>query len=203
MTHVPKVLIFGHSFIKRLQQRTEADPLNFKPDLDLKQCSVVFKGFGGLTLGIRSHAKKTHFYALVDRLLRYSAYDIIVCQLGGNDISCDTSPKELAHALAEFVEYVKTLYGIKVVYICSVFTRHKPRGLTAEYYEIFRLETNVLLQDSALTSTFTFWPHKRIFNSPHTLFLEDGTHLNDLGTKKFFNSLRRAVIFAVEQYQSE
>ena len=64
MAYVPKVLVFGHSFVKRLKQRTEAEPLKFKPDLDLKQCRVVFKGFGGLNLGIADPVKKTYFYRL-------------------------------------------------------------------------------------------------------------------------------------------
>lgn len=204
MAYVPNVLIFGHSFIKRLKHRTEAEPLNFKPDLNLRQCNVVLKGFGGLNLGIKNPAKKRYFYTVVDELFRYSEHDILICQLGGNDISYDTSPRELADAIIEFGQYVRDLYRVKIVYVCSVFTRHKPRGISAEDYEKFRVETNVLLEKYTQTDDgITFWLHKRIFNSPHYLFVEDGTHLNDIGTKKLYKSLRQASIFAVEKYQSK
>ena len=95
-------------------------------------------------------------------------------------------------------------YGVKEVYVCSLFTRHKPRGISAEDYESFRVETNVLLEKYTQTDDgITFWIHKRIFNSPHYLFIEDGTHLNDIGTKKLYKSLRQAAIFAVEKYRSK
>lgn len=121
-----------------------------------------------------------------------------------NDISYTISPQELADAVIEFGQYVRDNYGVKVVYVCSLFTRHKPRGISAEDYESFRVETNELLEKYTQTDDgITFWIHKRIFNSPHYLFVEDGTHLNDIGTKKLYKSLRQAAIFAVEKYRSK
>ena len=128
----------------------------------------------------------------MDKVKGYSEHDIVICQLGGSDISYTSSPQELADAVIEFGQYERDNYGVKVVYVCSLFMRHKPRGISAEDCKYTQTDDGI-----------TFWIHKRIFNSPHYLFVEDGTHLNDIGTKKLYKSLRQAVIFAVEKYRSK
>lgn len=77
-------------------------------------------------------------------------------------------------------------------------------GLVRKIMNLLEYRQNVLLEKYTQTDNgITFWIHKRIFNSPHYLFVEDGTHLNDIGTKKLYKSLRQAVIFAVEKYRSK
>ena len=48
MEHLPNVLVFGHSFIKRLERKTQTDQNSLKSDFGLKQCIVTLKGYGGL-----------------------------------------------------------------------------------------------------------------------------------------------------------
>ncbi|MEW8544671.1 MAG: SGNH/GDSL hydrolase family protein [Candidatus Thiodiazotropha sp.] len=203
MDYLPNVLIFGHSFIKRIERKTRTNPDTFKSDFGLKQCNVTLIGHGGLNFGLRDPRKERQFYNIVDNIFRCNAFDIVVCQLGGNDISYGTSPDALKDAVISLAKYVRTNYNVKVFYVCSIFTRPNPRTIPAEYYEAFRAQANALIKEHSETSdTIVFWPHKRLFHSPQYIFGEDGTHLNDYGNKKFYKSLRQAIIFSVERYRA-
>lgn len=203
MEHLPNVLVFGHSFIKRLETKTQTDQNSLKSDFGLKQCIVTLKGYGGLNFGLEDQRKERKFYDIVDNVFRCHTFDIVVCQLGGNDISRNISPEALKNAIVSLATYVRTNYGVKVFYVCSIFTRPKPRDILAGDYETFRNQANALIEEYAQTNdTIVFWPHKRIFQSPHHLFMDDGTHLNETGTKKLYKSLRQAIIFSVERYKA-
>lgn len=203
MEHLPNVLVFGHSFIKRLEKKTQTDQHSLKCDFGLKQCKVTLKGYGGLNFGLDDHRKERKLYDIVDNLFRCHTFDIVVCQLGGNDISGNTSPEALKDAIVSLASYLRTNYSVTVFYVCSIFSRPKPRYISAEDYETFRTQANTLIEEYAKTNDIiVFWPHKRIFQSPHYLFTEDGIHLNETGTKKLYKSLRQAIIFSVERYKA-
>lgn len=203
MEHLPNVLVFGHSFIKRIERKIQTDQNSLKGDFGLEQCKVTLKGYGGLNFGLEDQRKERQLYDIVDNLFRCHTFDIVVCQLGGNDISGNTSPEALKDAIVRLANYVRTNYNVTVFYVCSIFTRPKPRYISAEDYERFRTQANTLIEEYAKTNDIiVFWPHKRIFQSPHNLFLEDGTHLNETGTKKLYKSLRQAIIFSVERYKA-
>ena len=76
-----------------------------------------------------------------------------------------------------------------------------PTNISAGDYEIRRSRANDhlhrLLQHN---SKVKLWKHKRIFESPLQIFDSDGTHMNAVGQKKFYKSIRQAIIFAVEDY---
>ena len=202
MADKPKCLVFEHSFVRRLKNKQHRDPLKFKSNLGLEQCNVTLKGFEGLNFGLTNLEEKEKFYSIVDSVFCCSRYDIVICQLGGNDIAYDLSPGGLRQVYIDFIGYIQDKYNVKLVYICSVFTRPKPRYIAPADYELFRDQINHLLeQDAAQHECFIFWQHKRIFNSPFLLFENDGTHLNTPGTIKFHKSLRQAAIFAVEEYK--
>ena len=52
-----------------------------------------------------------------------------------------------------------------------------------EYFE-------VLLEDS---DPIKLWKHRRIFESPNNIFDEDGCHLNEIGMKKLYKSIRLVI----------
>ena len=170
--------------------------MDIKLNLGLEQCAVTFKGFAGLNCGITDLEAKQKFYAIVDNVFKYNIYEIVICQLGGNDISVNISPSALCDAFVEFVSNIRETYNVKVMYICSVFTRPKPRGIGPAEYETFRGLVNTLLEQYTQEHyNVTFWKHKRMFNSPLSLFINDGTHLSSTGSKKFYKSMRQAAIF--------
>lgn len=196
----PKVLIFGHSFISRLKYSIrESTDDSLRSDFKLQQCDVTLAGFGGLTVSRR----REQFFRKVTSLFAYQKYDIVVFQLGSNDISHDTSPIVLAGLISDFATYLLDNHNVQIVYICQIFTRPRPRYITAERYSAIRNETNNKIEAAVEDyHRIKYWTHKRIFNSPIQLFCQDGVHLNAMGTKKLYKSLRQAVIFAVEDFKS-
>lgn len=78
-------------------------------------------------------------------LSKYYRYDILVLQLGGNDISFQLSLHALAETIIDFgiyACYIRRISG----YICPIFTRHKPGTIGPEVYEKHRVETDSLLE---------------------------------------------------------
>ena len=49
-------------------------------------------------------------------------YDIVICQLGGNDISIHNSPCELNDTFVDFVSYMRNTYYVKETPITKVIT---------------------------------------------------------------------------------
>lgn len=43
------------------------------------------------------------------------------------------------------------------------------------------------------------WRHRRIFGSEQEMFVEDGVHVNMLGQKRFYRSIRLAIKTAVDE----
>ena len=66
---------------------------------------------------------KQKFYAIVDNVFKCNNYDFFICQLGSNDVSRYISPSALRDAFAAFISYICETYYVKLVHICSVFTR--------------------------------------------------------------------------------
>ena len=200
MATLPKVLIFGHSFIDRLQGsiRNCQDSV-LLDNFGLRQCEVTLAGFGGLCISKNlERFNRAHSVLLPD-----CDYDIAIVQIGSNDITPDSSPVDLARKILDFATYLVQTKQIKIVYTCQIFQRQQPRYMRPEVFEVIRTSTNNHIEQVLKAHThIRYWAHKRIFHSPLQVFLRDGVHLNAAGTKKFYKSLRQAIIFAVEDFKS-
>lgn len=194
----PKVLLVGHSFFTRLD-RAMASPLHnyCVHNFGLDQCQVQFYAKGGLKIVDNIDLLKSDLRA------RFATvhYDAVLVQLGDND--CCTShfcPLGLASKLDDFGQWLINECGVKTVFICQLFSRPHPRGVTAVEFENRRTQANYYLQTLLEQSErVVYWKHKRVFQSPHNLFLVDGCHLNVIGMKKYYKSVKQAIILAVEQ----
>ena len=194
-----KTLILGHSFIRRLE-----DDINcpYKPWLShnfgLRQCDAFFVHEGGWKVSINYENFLKEVQAKSESLPAH--FDAVIIQLGGNDL-CLTKiePLELASKIEDFAQWLLNKGLTKVVYVCEVFTRPHPRNVSPATYESRRSAVNqysgTLLESAR---RLKFWKHKRIFNSPNNIFVYDGTHFNTVGIKKFYESLKRSIILAVE-----
>ena len=194
----PEVLVFGHSFVRRLAIDIY-NPLytDLKRNFGLDQCNVTLRGLGNLAI----HRDSSAFYERVDAVFRRKPFDIVLCQLGGNDISLDLDSLTLAKELIDFGEYLINSKNVKIVYICEIFTRDSPRDISPAEYEIRRTDTNSSLHSHLQhNSRIKLWRHKRIFESPLHIFNQDGIHMNSVGQKKLYKSIRQGIIFAVEDY---
>lgn len=129
-------------------------------------------------------------------------FDVAVLQIGGNDIDSNSCPLLLASKLEDFAKFLQSNYRISHIYISEIFTRPQPRCCLLQQYEsnhvraLHYLET--LLENNI---HIRIWRHRRIFSSPFSLFKRDRIHLNQCGMKRFYESLKRAVILVVEEHK--
>lgn len=187
----PRILVLGHSFIRRLFSDIRAGIL---PDnFDLAQCEIQGFGIGGGTVrGLRNDRRLCN---LLDNFQPHA----VILQIGGNDCcnSC-LPPSKLAYDIYDLMVFLHERWKV-VVYVCELFTRPKPRGMAPEVYEDRRVNVNkALCVLTAGHDQLHLWYHRRIFHSPLELFLADGCHLNSVGMVKFFRSIRLAIKSASE-----
>lgn len=189
------MLLVGHSFIRRLGRSIgHSSELLSNFGLSFHQCIVRFHGVSGGTL---RKLQEDHIFAEKIRSFRPK---IIIVQLGGNALCIpNTRPEVFACELKEWMETSMGHHGhIKHAFICELFVRRTTRGVNVHTYESRRTIVNKMLK--ALIDTeenMTFWRHLRLMNSPLDVLDKDGVHLTSLGTKKFYRSLRLALLHAI------
>ncbi|OWF52047.1 hypothetical protein KP79_PYT00653 [Mizuhopecten yessoensis] len=153
----PRVLVLGHSFIRRLFEAVDSG--KFAENFGLKQCQISGRGYGGGTVrGVRSSCR--HY-------LEQFQPHIVILQIRGNDL-CDSklSADSLAYDIYNFALEMSNNFGA-LVYVCEIFPRLRPRGMAPHLYEVRRKNVNKGLTVLLLAQErVSIWPHKRIFNSP-------------------------------------
>lgn len=191
----PNVLVFGHSFIKRLHHSIiERYHDSFTADFGLNQCNVSLRGYSGLTVELN----KDRLYSVVEGIFPQNHFDASVIQLGSNDIGYST-PENIASSLIQLAQKFLDHYGVKVVYICQVFTPTNPRDISPEDYEICRQQINEHLRSMLdRYPRIKFWLHCRIFHSPHPIFLmAEGVHLNlVIGMQMIWHIIYRYILMS-------
>ncbi|OWF36584.1 hypothetical protein KP79_PYT03095 [Mizuhopecten yessoensis] len=120
---------------------------------------------------------------------------IVILQVGGNDLCArDRSCEQIARDIVNFARQLRHCLGIVLVFVCDIFKRPQPRGISPNVYASRRTETNSLLRDWVPQhDRLVFWGHRRLHDSPRRLFLHDQCHLNQEGTKKNYRSIRLAL----------
>ena len=189
----PNVLIVGHSFISRLAHDLTA--VNYlDPSFDLIQCNIQCYGVSGAKVAtLIDHPG-------LDNVIRDFQPKIIILQIGGNDI-CDNDlkPEKLACNIIDLMAALQEKYALELIVVCELFLRYAPRNITPYQYEQKRNIVNqmlsIMLEDSR---DVKFWKHLRLINSPLNINGHDGVHLSALGTKKFYRSIRLAVLHALD-----
>ena len=118
----PRVLILGHSFIRRLHDFIESDSGHLDLTFHLSASALIsWHGIGGRTIA------KTVKFDL--HILHSFRPDIVIVQLGTNDLtSCP--PLQVGSALEDFVHLLHDSYGpvsdpqsptrrLTIYYLCS------------------------------------------------------------------------------------
>lgn len=182
------------SFIRRLGRSVgHSSELLSNFGLSFHQCEVTFHGVSGGTL-----RKLQEDPVFAEKIIPLRPR-IVIVQLGGN-VSCisNTRPEVFA---CELTEWMQTLMGqhvhIKHVFICELFVRWITRWDNVQIYENRRTIVNKMLKAIFADENMTFWRHLRLMNSPLDVLDKDGVHFTTLGTKKFYRSLRLALLHAI------
>ena len=193
-----KLLIFGHSIIKKIGFSLTNVDGNYAASLRLAEtfAEVKIEGIGGLTI---TRAK---------RLVSYKQYfdtDLIYVQIGDNDFKAKESDRrslaETASEIMEFARMIKELFPrVKRIVLGALLPRFESSkfNLSHEEAEIYRDWANMvnseLLKLAIDFEWIDIWYHNFVFNANSINNFEDGIHFDNIGEKKYIKSLRGAVI---------
>ena len=188
-------LILGHSYITRLRKATDTGL--FPRDFDLREYHINWWYRGGATIStIRDNLP----HVLLSRP------QIVVIQIGGNDFDGLVSDSflDIPFQLLTLARRIRQTSTVKAVYIGKLFYRdihpkYLPTPTHVQRYNNKVDSINELLEASAPTLA-KFQIHVR--NCKGRVLLRsailscDGTHLNQRGLKKFYRSIRGALVAA-------
>lgn len=187
---VPKVLILGHSFVRRLKRDLD---LGFDPraanDFKLRGTALVhLHGVGGRTVQTLQ-ANDLH-------VVRDLAPDIVILEIGTNDLT-HTSPETVGSNIEDFVRLLEREFSVRAIGVCGVI----PRGISVPHAMSFWHNASVLNQYVGVVlddfANVFCWSHSE-FNSPHKdLYLRNGVHVNLTGQYLLYRSYRGAILMAL------
>ena len=166
----PRVLIIGHSFVRRIL------PHNL-------QC--IFPSFWDVfTVGI-SGAKVQNVRDIIKDYIDLYLPDYVYIQIGGNDINGRNSCMFLFDLL-ECIYYIKSL-GPFILFVGGIFPRSLPRNMDAETYNKCKSFVNRQLH-------FYLEPHGQIHFCTSRKFkishlCNDGVHLSRAGQVKWLKEI--------------
>ena len=114
----PRVLILGHSFIRRLHGFIESNHGHLALAFGLSSSALIsWHGVGGRTVA------KTKKFDL--HILHSFRPDIVIVQLGTNDLtSCP--PLQVGCVIEDFVHLLHDLYSVKGVCVCQTSVDGQP-----------------------------------------------------------------------------
>jgi hypothetical protein len=182
-----QVVLFGHSFVRRLKDYIEKNPIHENLGLSALKFEVCCFGFGGLSLKQR---RRLH---CVDSKLRLS--DMVILDIGSNDIcNPDYLPDKFAQDLVSYAEFLVIGLQVKRVVIMQLLPRDV---LPYSGYNEHVIQVNNLVQALVTSSELplTFWKHRGLWHSKHCIFSRDGIHLGqEVGYPKYLRSIRDCII---------
>lgn len=187
-----RVLLWGHSFIRRLGQYVSDEPS--RGNFGLQSDCVSFLGYPGGT---------------IDRLLSHLRSDIfsrrpcVVClQIGGNDLSSPImTPSILLSKFKTLIDRLLNTDFVQFVVICELFPRNRTRlnrgDVSVSVYNERVAEMNSLLaSELEVRPRCKFWRHGRLSNSVR-YYGNDGVHFAN--QHPYYKSIRGCILFSLSQ----
>ena len=182
VTPTPRVLILGHSFIRRLQKFIEHHIGHLDLSLQITApADITWHGIGGRTVA------KTIKFDL--HVVRSTRPDIVIVQLGTNDLPFQ-SPLQVGSELEDFVRLLHDSYGVKFVCVRQTI---RQRSFTAfnKNVDLLTRYLRVVLEPIPYA---IYWGHRGFWKARHNFYAADGVHLNSMGLYKLYRSFRGAVL---------
>lgn len=202
-----KVLILGHSFVRRFEQfvlNSLDSRVNGNLNLNCDEVQICYSGHGGASL--------ERIRALGTSYVREQRPDVVILQAVSNDLCKPEKTVELIfRRLVEFV--VDLRYGESVKSVVILQTLHRIAPLKRIRYEVdipwfnSRVdELNRRISDYIKeVEGVTFFRLSGFWN-PSTrskVYLDDGVHLNEQGNIKYFNNIRAVVVSSLKYLQND
>ena len=193
-----KVVILGHSFIRRLRDFVFTTPDYGNLRLFSSQFSVKFRARGGLTIGQLASSSN---------LVNFVGGDICFLQIGSNDLCNVSLPvKDIANAITSFALFLIVSGKVNIVIIGQVFFRSP--HVTDPRYNDRVIELNMLLESICVNSDLRlkFWHHHGFWNDQNMSHLSpDGVHLqnpteNPRPMQKYAQSIKSAILHCAHTF---
>ena len=187
---IPKVLVLGHSFVKRLKNDLDK---NFDHRTS-RTCGLVgtaevhLQGTGGRTVG------KLQSYDL--HVVRQLMPDIVILEVGTNDLP-SVAPEVVGSSVEDLVVTLKSIYSEAVVCVCHVIPRGESTIRPLYFWErakVLQQYLEVVLD--SLDCVFC-WRHKAFTRPDQDFYLRDRVHLNARGQYLLYRSYRGAILTAL------
>ena len=192
-TEPVNITIAGHSFVRRLNEYATYQFGSYhNMKIENSVANVTTIGISGLTIDKLLHQ---HMHRITT-----TNPQIVYIEIGSNDL-CDPNGdiRQIGLKIKEACKMLLRL-GIKKVIIGEIvfrFGRGIPRNVPDYNYKVLNL--NRFLQvhlDSEAEPRLLFWRHKYVWRSALRLYI-DGVHYNNDGNKRYFRSVRGALIKSI------
>ena len=183
------VMLYGHSFVTHLKDYIAALPsYMWNLGMDYDKANVSYMGLGGATV---DRLRRT---ARLDALQRQRP-EVVIVEAGTNDLARDyLSPSDVCEEMLNLVRDIIDCQ-VREVVVCQVILRGAEgmqRAVPEFPEKVF--EYNHRIEDALqYQPRVSFWHHRNLWDIEIEDHVEDGTHLNDLGHKKIYRSIRGAV----------
>ena len=118
--------------------------------------------------------------------------DIVIVQLGSNDLTSETALC-IGASIDNFVRLLDDLYHVQVIYMCQTMM-HQGQSAFNHKAKLLTKYLQVVLQPVPYAQ---FWGHRGFWRPSYNIYVRDGVHLTLRGQKKFYRSLRGAILGAL------
>ena len=180
-----RVLILGHSFIRRLREHITSSQDNgytAKLGISTPEFFCKWHGVGGRTIA------KVVKYDL--GVVKDFGPDIIILQLGSNDL-VDSTALTVGSDIEDLVVLLHDHYKVDLICVCQTLRRS---SLEVMFNKNVSLLTRYLKAVLEPIPYAFFWSHRGFWNTKSQFLSRDGVHLNGGGQHKLYRSIRGAVL---------
>lgn len=198
--------IIGHSFARSLQDHIQPKYEKLKlshADLTLPHYTAQYLEVDKFVNNIHIEGESgamAHSYVLPVDFLKSVKPDIVVFEMGSNDINQGYDPISTAEQIIVLAEALRDLYNVKSVHICSVINSASQKSLISPAQFAARAEMTNLHMKSRLKARLNYHVHPGFWRQtdsvtplPVSSWSRDGTHPNDHdGRRKHLKSIKTA-----------
>lgn len=191
---VPKILVLGHSFVRRLSESLDAQfDQRASHNFHLPESGYVqLHGSGGRT---------------VDKILLHDLPfvqnfkpDILILEVGTNDLR-HSAPEIVGSKIDDLARLFRDKFHVRVVCVCQVINRNVPYASSRTPDHDFnanaaRLRHYLSVVLSEEPGIF-LWEHREFSKSNRVLLAADGVHCNAKGQYCLYRSYRGAILHAL------
>ena len=186
----PKVLVFGHSFVKRLHRDLRSNfDVRAALSFNIQRASVQLHGIGGRT---------------VDKLIAFDLDKvrsfrpvIVILEIGTNDLG-HSKPEVVGSIIDDLVHLLLQLPYVQIVGVCLITHRAASPEFNRQAF-ILNHYLEVVLD--GVPNVFC-WSHKGFLQRVKSPLLPDGVHFNHRAQYTLYRSYRGAILKAIASLPS-